>query len=38
MSSCTVTSTVEDSSVLGRNTVSIGTYLGLPILRTTQKT
>jgi hypothetical protein len=25
VSSCTVTSTVEDSSVLGRNTVSIGT-------------
>jgi len=35
VSSCTVTSTVEDSSVLGRNTVSIGTYL--PILRRTQK-
>jgi hypothetical protein len=35
VSSCTVTSTVEDSSVLRRNTVSIGTYLS--ILRRTQK-
>jgi hypothetical protein len=34
VSSCTVTSTVEDSSVLGRNTVSIVVYL--PILRRTQ--
>lgn len=35
MSSCTVASIVEDSSVPGRNVVSIGTYLLM--FRGTQK-